>query len=325
MGPWLSCLRYMCHIPSSKNPLHLELLPRWEGSFWHPLTGLGDEGLLLGGLCCPVAKVTKRFFMKGRQSLVFLDRRLPGEAQDRESMNQGGQPCCITWNYLYLCLDESRELGALITMRGDSPKNTDTQMDRWGQQQRQMRPRPVPGALDGSGGSSGRRELVPAPLGAAGAVCLTRGPGGKPTLQVSPEGLAGGSHGCARGRAGAQLSGLSLGEFLSLSPPSPKVGFLRPGCVPVTHTVFCQQKKSQGLACRVRPCPVQPHPCVRAYLSQAQQSGEAGSLLQSSQYWPPPEHDLAEASTSQQRLPSTPSLCGLGLVPWVAPNPVSTC
>lgn len=69
--------------------------------------------------------------------------------------------------------------------------------------------------------------------------------GRKPTLQVAPEGLAGGSHGCDRGRAGAQSpgasvltqpSGLSLGEFLSLLPITPKVGFLRP--------VFLSHRKS---------------------------------------------------------------------------------
>lgn len=41
-------------------------------------------------------------------------------------MNQGSWPHCVTRNYLYLCLHESRQLGAFIIVTGDSPMDRDT-------------------------------------------------------------------------------------------------------------------------------------------------------------------------------------------------------
>lgn len=128
-------------------------------------------------------------------------------------------------------------------------------MNRLGPTARAEEAQACPGhtGLDGSRGCGGEGSW-PLLLWAWLELFASRGGAGrKLTLQVSPVGLAGGSHGCDQGRARAQSprasvltqpSGLFLGEFLFLLPTTPKVGFLRPGCVPVQHTKSLATRKS---------------------------------------------------------------------------------
>lgn len=135
------------------------------------------------------------------------------------------------------------------------------------------------------------------------AVYLTGRGAGKPTLHVSPEGPPRDQLEPEGPQLCANVAALSLLHGIPLPPPDHHRVALHSPAAFLSHKGFCQQRKSKGFACHVRPCLIPPPPRSQAYLPQALPSVHLALVPAAPVPYPTaPTQGLAEASITPHRL-----------------------